>query len=122
VAVGRTRSARGSGTSAESATPPAANEAREVTEALRRLPTDPESLVATGSREQVGQRARDGVPSGSTVEVDESSWAPDGTGGGVIVATVDSPGLPSVTYAVAMAVENGEWKVVATMPIDEAVR
>jgi hypothetical protein len=111
-----------SGTSAEGAASPSAIQAYEVTEALRRLPTDPDSLVATGSREQVGQRARDGMPAGSTIEIDENSWAPDGTGGGVDVATVNSPRLPSVTYAEVMVTEDEQWTVAATMQRDEAVR
>jgi hypothetical protein len=98
------------------------NQAHQVAEALGRLTTDPDSLVATGSRDQVGQSAREGVPAGSTIEVDEASWAPDGVGGGTISATLHSPGQPSVTYAVVMVSESGKWKVAATVPLAEPTR
>lgn len=95
---------------------PSGKQAHQVAEALGRLTTDPDSLVATGSREQVGQSAREGVPAGSTLDVDEASWAPDGVGGGAIAATLHSPGQPPVTYAVVMVSESGKWKVTATVP------
>ena len=108
------------GTTSVSSTPrPSGNQAHQVAVALGRLTTDPGSLVAAGSRDQVGQRARDGVPAGSSVEVDEASWAPDGVGGGTITATLRSPGLPPVTYAVVMVSEAGKWKVAATVPITD---
>ena len=101
---------------------PSGNQAHQVAEALGRLTTDPDSLVATSSREQVGQRASDGVPPGSTFEVDEASWAPDGVGGGTISATLRTPGQPPVTYAVVMVSEDGGWKVAATVPLGEPER
>jgi hypothetical protein len=106
---------------ASGTTTSSAAQAHEVATALSGLVTDPDSLVATGAREQVGQRAREGVPAGSTVEVNEASWAPDGVGGGVVAATVRSPGLPAVTYAVVMVSEAGTWKVAATIPIADGV-
>jgi ABC-type molybdate transport system substrate-binding protein len=116
-----TRSTSDSGRPSASAEP-SGNQAHQVAEALGRLTTDPDSLVATGSREQVGQRAREGVPAGSTIEVDEASWAPDGVGGGTISATLRSPGQPPVTYAVVMVSESGKWKVAATIPLAEPTR
>lgn len=106
-------------TSVTSTPRPSGNQAHQVAVALSRLTTDPGSLVAAGSRDQVGQRARDGVPAGSSIEVDEASWAPDGVGGGTITATLRSPGLPPVTYAVVMVSEAGKWKVAATVPITD---
>lgn len=97
-----------------------ANQAREVAVALGQLATDPDSLVADGSRSHVGQRAQEGVPAGSSVEVDEASWAPDGVGGGTVEVTVSSPGLPTVSYVVVMVSEDGRWKVAATMPISDS--
>jgi len=95
-------------------------QAHEVAVALGRLVTDPESLVASSSRDQVGGRARQGVPAGSTVEVDEASWAPDGVGGGVVLVTVGSPGMSPVTFAAVMVLEVGQWKVVETVPVEDA--
>lgn len=97
-----------------------ANQAHEVAVALGQLATDPDSLVAAGSRGHVGQRAREGVPAGSSVEVNEASWAPDGVGGGTVEVAVSSLGLPTVSYVVVMVSEDGRWKVAATMPISDS--
>ncbi|RSM91776.1 hypothetical protein DMH04_02050 [Kibdelosporangium aridum] len=86
--------------------------------ALERATADPNSLVASSSREQVGTGAGDGLPPGSKIEVNENSWAPDGVGGGIIEATVSSPGRPSTTFVVVMVSESGQWKVVASMPVE----
>jgi hypothetical protein len=103
-------------TSTVANSPAAAAQAHQVAVALSRLATDPDSLVASSSRGQVAGRAREGVPIGSTIQVNEASWEPDGAGGGVIAVTVRSPALPPVTYAVVMVLEGGRWKVIATVP------
>jgi len=59
------------------------------------------------------------LPPGATVTVDESSWAPDGIGGGTIVLTVAAPGEPEAPYLVVMVQESGLWKVLATLPVEE---
>jgi hypothetical protein len=66
--------------------------------------------------------AQQGAPAGSTIAVDEASWAPDGHGGGTILATLTSPGLPPVSYAVVMVRENNAWKVLETVPISGPTR
>jgi uncharacterized protein YlxW (UPF0749 family) len=106
-----------SATESTVATPASNNDAHEVAKALSRLVTDPDSLVASSSRSRVAGRAREAVPSGSTVEVDERSWSPDGVGGDVITVTLTSPGGQPERYAVVMAQEDDQWKVVATAPI-----
>jgi len=92
-------------------------QARQVAQALASLTTDPQSLVASGAAGQVNGRARQAVPAGSKVVVDEKSWAPDGLGGGTIMVTVTAPGEPPVTYATVMVPEDGKWKVLATFPL-----
>ncbi len=96
-----------------------ANQAHDVAAALRGLATDPGSLVASSSREQVGDDASKGVPPGSTVVPDEASWAPDGAGGGVIAVSVRPPGLPESTFAAVVVLKSGHWKVAATMPLPD---
>jgi hypothetical protein len=91
-------------------------QAREVTQALERLATDPDSLVAEQSRSQVGKGAREAIPRGSKVDPDEQSWSPDDNGGGVMAVTIESPGKRAVTYAAVMVKEPGGWKVLATFP------
>jgi hypothetical protein len=92
-------------------------QARQVAQALASLTTDPQSLVASGAARQVDGRARRAVPAGSTVVVDEQSWAPDGVGGGTITVTVQAPGKPPVSYATVVVPEDGTWKVLATFPL-----
>jgi len=92
-----------------------------VAVALGRLGTDPGSLVAASSRGQVGGGARDAVPSGTVVTVDEGSWAPDGVGGGTIKVSLTVPGGSSTIYLAVMVREPDGWKVLATVPtVDKA--
>ena len=109
----------GTGSSA-SPVPARTDEAHEVAVALGKLSTDPDSLVASSSSGLVGGSARDAVPTGTEVTVDENSWAPDGVGGGTIevsLLTQDS----KATYLAVLVREADEWKVVATIPMtDEA--
>jgi hypothetical protein len=110
----------GTATTAPTTTTPtaaSAAEAHQVALALRRLTTDPESLVASASPGPARGHADQGVPAGSTIDVNEASWAPDGYGGGTILVTLTSPGLPPATYAVIMVRETNAWKVLETVPI-----
>src|SRR6266566_3387528 len=92
-------------------------QARHVAAALRRLATDPQSLVASGARTQVDGRARQAVPAGSVVVPDARSWAPDGLGGGTMLVTITAPGQAPVRYYAVMVREAGHWKVLATIRV-----
>lgn len=100
-------------TSTQVQAPP--GQARRVAAALRKLSTDPQSLVASGARVQVDGRARQAVPAGSAVVPDVRSWAPDGMGGGTMLVTVTAPGQAPVRYYAVMVMEGGQWKVLATV-------
>jgi hypothetical protein len=97
------------------AIPISVSQAHEVGNALSKLATDPESLVASTSQQRVAGQARQAVPAGSTVTPDEKSWLPDGVGGGVMTVTIAPPGHPPVGYAAVMEHEPGGWKVLATL-------
>lgn len=97
----------------------ASPEAAEVISALAGLATDPDSLVAEASKEQVAGHAVDALPAGATITAHEDSWSPDGLGGGVIAVTIAAPGREPVTYLAVMVLETGGWKVLATAPLDE---
>jgi hypothetical protein len=92
-------------------------QARQVASALRRLPANPRSLVASAARSQVNGRAARAFPPGTTVAPDTRSWAPDGIGGGTMLVTVTRPGRPVVSYDAIMVREAGRWKVLATIRI-----
>jgi len=94
-----------------------AADADQVADALRKLPGDPQELVASGAQGQVAGRARQAIPPGTTVTPYEKSWAPDGVGGGTMLVTVAVPGRAPVTYDAIMVSEGGRWKVLATVPV-----
>ncbi|MCG8917499.1 hypothetical protein L6E12_17075 [Actinokineospora sp. PR83] len=96
------------------------SESGEIAAALQRLKTDPASLVATNSAEEVAGRAGQGVPPGTDIKVDEGSWEPDGAGGGVIAVTLTPPGGSPQVYAAVMVLEDDGWKVLATAPVEGA--
>ncbi|WP_238072199.1 hypothetical protein [Rhodococcus zopfii] len=85
--------------------------------ALARLESDPATLVPMHDLDELGGRVREAIPVGSTVEVDPTTWAPDGIGGGVMQVQITQPGQAPQTYLAVMAQEDGEWKVLATLPI-----
>jgi hypothetical protein len=102
--------------------PPGNAQASDVAAALRRLSTDPASLVADGAEGELGGRARQAVPVGSAIVVHERSWTPDGAGGGLMTVTVTPPGRARQTYAAVMVHQDNGWKVLATIPVTAAVR
>src|ERR1022692_1850100 len=96
-------------------------QADQVAAALRKLATDPRSLVASGARPGVGGRARQAVAPGSTVVPDPRSWAPDGLGGGTMLVTITAPGRVPVSYYAVLVREAGQWKVLATIGLPAPV-
>jgi hypothetical protein len=98
-------------------TTPAAGQADDVATALRRLATDPQSLVASAAQSTVQGHASDAIPAGSTVTPDVRSWAPDGIGGGTMLVTIITPAGVATTYAAVMVFEDGAWRVLATFPV-----
>jgi len=96
---------------------PVVTQAHEAATALAKLASDPASLVASGAGPEAMAGARTAVPAGSRVKVVESSWAPDGVGGGAVTVTVSPPQGVPVTYAAVMVHEPGGWKVLATLPL-----
>jgi hypothetical protein len=97
-------------------------QADRVAAALRRLPSDPQSLVARGAQSEVAGRARQAFPPGTTVVPAARSWAPDGLGGGTMLVTVIMPGHAPVSYDAIMVRETGRWKVLATIRAPGAAR
>ncbi|MGW3098296.1 hypothetical protein ACWDCC_33195 [Streptomyces sp. NPDC001102] len=94
-----------------------ADQAQQVVAALRKLATDPSSLVASSAKKEVADGAARAVPKGAKVTPRPASWEPDGAGGGVMTVTVAPPGGTAVDYAAVMVNEGGSWKVLATMPL-----
>lgn len=92
---------------------------REVIAALARLSSSPESLVATSSKQRLGGDAATGVPPGSRITPDASTWKPDGVGGGVIVIALEAPGSALEKFLAVMVHEADGWKVAETYPIGD---
>ena len=99
---------------------PGPADAAEAAEALRALATDPASLVAPGAQEDVAGRAAQAVPEGTRVEPRPETWQSDGYGGGVLQVTLTPPGQPATSYLAVMVQEDGQWKVLATVPQEAA--
>jgi hypothetical protein len=96
---------------------PGMEEAHAVATALGSLADKPADLVATDVQSAIGAKAAEAVPKGSTITPNESSWHPDGLGGGTMTVTVAPSGRPPVTYSAIMVKEQTGWKVVGTMPM-----
>lgn len=92
-------------------------QALQVKAALVRLPNDPAALLSADRSDQTAASARAAVPEGTAVTVDERSWAPDGLGGGVVQVTLRTPDGERTPYVAVMVQENGEWKVLSTVPV-----
>lgn len=107
-------------TSTPSPNAASASEAERVAEALQRLASDPTSLMANGVDAMVEGTADQAIPVGATVEVDETSWLPDGLDGGTIVTTITGSDGAEHSYLVVMVEEEDGWKVLATFPIEGA--
>lgn len=66
-------------------------------------------------------QARSMFPPGTEVVAAEETWSPDGTGmGGVMRVSVTAPGKLTVEYLAVMVKEVDGWKVLATLPVDDA--
>lgn len=90
----------------------------QVTEAVESVSSDPEAVLAQSARDDVGGDLRAAVPEGTTVSVVEGSWAPDGIGGGTVLADVTYPGQEPARYLIVVQQESGEWRILATLPVE----
>lgn len=125
--LGFADSPNGRGSRGADANPPASprvaqkpsvqRQAKEVKQALVRLPADPSSLLSAQRTDQSAGTARQAVPAGTRVSVDEGSWAPDGLGGGAVEVTLNTPDGKQDRYVAVMVNENGAWKVLSTIPV-----
>jgi hypothetical protein len=95
-------------------------DAHAVAQALAKMPGKPQDLIATDVRSAVYAQYKSALPAGATISANESTWHPDGLGGGTITATVSAPGAPTTVYTVMMVKESTGWKVVGTVPMDAA--
>jgi len=98
--------------------PGALGDAALVAEALQKLETDPGSLMASGVEGMVLGEPGQAIAPGASVEVKDETWAPDGIGGGTIEVHIADPTGVSTSYLAVMVEEAGEWKVLATFPIE----
>ena len=89
----------------------------EVVVALEPLSTDPLSVFSDSAKQQAGAAdLAQAMPAGSVVSIDESSWSPNGIGGGTILVTVTAPDGPPAQYLALVSSYDGGWKIDATLP------
>lgn len=94
------------------------NEGLKIATAVAALSSDPAKVMARAAG-LTAEQARIAVPVGADVHADPKTWAPDASGeSGIILITVDPPGGgQEVDYAAMMVREDGQWKVLATIPM-----
>lgn len=115
--VDQPSSAPSTGTSGSAAPAP---EAAEVAGSLQDLVTQPEVRLSKNAG-VTAQQARAVFPTGTTVAADPTSWRPDGTGvGGVIEVSVSRPGKKPASYLAVMVKEDGIWRVLGTLPVENS--
>lgn len=98
-------------------TAPSKDDAQDVVEALGKLASRPQDLVATDVGSVVTAQARKAIPKNAQVTADPTSWHADGLGGGTITVTVRIPGGATTVYTAMMIKERSGWKVLATIPM-----
>ncbi|WP_284982341.1 hypothetical protein [Arthrobacter sp. efr-133-TYG-118] len=105
-----TASATGSSASRTSSPVPT-----EVADAISSLPADPAEYVSTQSpvRAEYGQA----FPPGTKTHVVENSWSTSGASQGLVQVEISKPNQADQTYAAMMVLEDGKWKVLATVPV-----
>jgi hypothetical protein len=96
---------------------PTKDDAQNVADALSKLASRPQDLVASDVGSAVLAQARKAVPKNATVTADPASWHADGLGGGTITVTVKIPGGATTVYTAMMIKERSGWKVVGTIPM-----
>ena len=96
---------------------PTQDDAQEVADALGKLASRPQDLVAADVGSTVLAQARKAVPKNALVTADPASWHADGLGGGTITVTVRIPKGTTTVYTAMMIKEPSGWKVIATIPM-----
>lgn len=87
----------------------------EVAEAIDHLPTEPSQYVSTQS--PVDADFSTAFPEGTTTRAVENTWSSPSETQGMVQVNISKPGTPTETYAAMMVVEDGAWKVLATLPV-----
>lgn len=88
--------------------------------ALEQLESNPAVLLPAELEGELGDTVTQAVPAGTQVVADPSTWVPSTVGGGVIEALLDYPDGTSQRIAVVMVLEPDGWKVLQTIPLEEA--
>ena len=110
-------------TAAPLATPTPATtyaDAEAAAGALELLESNPAALLPAELEGELGDAVTQAVPAGTQVAADASTWVPSTVGGGVIEAVLDYPDGTSQRIAVVMVPESDGWKVLQTIPLEEA--
>lgn len=117
------RCGRGESTAAPSAAPTSVSnpaDAEAAAGALEQLESNPAALLPAELEGELGDTVTQAVPAGTQVAADPSTWVPSTLGGGVIEAVLDYPDGTSQRIAVVMVPESDGWKVLQTIPLEEA--
>lgn len=86
-------------------------------EAIAKLATAPRTVLAPEALKEFGDRLATAIPPGSSFEPVAGSWSPDKIGGATMIVEAKLPGQPAAQYAVVLARQDGQWKILATVPV-----
>lgn len=94
-----------------------ASDAETVAGVLVALVRDPAAGAAAETESSVDPAVA--IPPGSKLSPDQTTWSPDGIGGGTMDVVLSTPGLPDQQFVAVMVREDGEWKVLGTLDKSE---
>ena len=88
-----------------------------VAEAVQSLPVDPAAYVSAQSpvRGSIGTA----FPLGTTTTVVQDTWSQTVDSQGLVQVNITRPGKTEETFAAMMVLEDGKWKVLATVPVEK---
>lgn len=96
-----------------------ASDAETVAGVLVDLVSDPTAGAAAETESSVNPAVA--IPPGSKLLPDQTTWSPDGIGGGTMDVVLSTPGLPDQQFVAVMVREDGEWKVLGTLDKSEGI-
>ena len=89
------------------------SDAEAVAGVLAALVSDPAAGAAAATRSTVAPEVA--LPPGSKLSPDQTTWAPDGIGGGTMDVVLSAPGLPDQQFVAVMVKEDDGWRVLGTL-------
>ncbi|MFB9714386.1 hypothetical protein [Arthrobacter methylotrophus] len=88
-----------------------------VAEAVQSLPADPADYVSAQSPVRGSIAAA--FPPGTTTTIVQDTWSQTVDNQGLVQVAITRPDKTKEVYAAMMVLEDGKWKVLATLPVQK---